>query len=141
MSQKKVEKNYSDYLEILFGFRALETQEDQDNTLLDTLPVYFWIHDACYSIVHANQAVTERFGLFQGRKCYEYFMGKNTICNYCPSKSILEGGHDRKCTHCRRSNNTFDLNIYHVPFIYEDGKKYIIKCNIHFQKINFLDAR
>lgn len=138
MPQKKVEKHYSDILESFFGLQTLEKEDASVNTLLDELPVCFWMHDENYSIVYSNQAVEERFGPCHGRKCYEYFMGENTICNGCQSKTILSGGHDTRCTHCKRSNKTFDINIYHIPIVNEGGKKFIIKCNMHVQDINIL---
>ena len=138
MPQKKVEKHYSDILGSLFGLGTLEKEDALLNTLLDELPVCFWMHDEHYKIVYANRAVEERFGPYHGRKCYEYFMGDNTICCGCHSKPILAGGHDTRCKQCKRSNRTFDINIYHIPLVNEDGKKIIIKCNMNIQDMNIL---
>jgi hypothetical protein len=138
MPQKKVEKYYSDILGSLFGLRKMEKDDASFNTLLDELPLCFWMHDENYSIVYANRVVEERFGPCHGRKCYECFMGKSILCRCCVSKSILAGGHDTRCTYCKRSNTAFDINIYHVPLVHEDGKKFIIKCNMHIQDINIL---
>ena len=138
MRQKKVEENYGDLLERFFGLQTGVNVDASANTLLDELPVCFWMHDEQYSIVYANRAVEERFGPCHGRKCYECFMGENTICNCCQSKSILAGRQGEKCTHCKRSNKAFDINIYHIPLVNEDGKNFIIKCNMHIQDINIL---
>ncbi len=141
MAQKKVEKNYNDFLE---GFLELLTREKENpsiNILLDELPVCFWMHDEDYSIVYANRAVEERFGPCYGRKCYEYFMKENSICNCCLSKSILSGEHKEMCSHCKRSNKAFDIDIYHISLVNKDGKKFIVKSNMHIHDMSFLNNK
>lgn len=138
MPQKKVDENYSDFLEGFFGIRTLEKEDASLNTLLDELPMCLWMHDEQYLIIYANRAVEERFGQWHGQKCYEFFMGENNICNCCQSKSILAGGQDERCTHCKRSNKTFDIDIYHILLVHKDCKKIIIKSNMHIQDINIL---
>ena len=141
MPRKMVEENYSDFLESFFGLRTLEKEAASLNTLLDELPMCFWMHDEQYLIVYANLAVEERFGQCHGRKCYEFFMGENNICSCCQSKNILTGGQDKRCTHCKRINKTFDINIYHILLVNEDGKKFIVKSNMHIQDINILSRK
>jgi len=141
MSQKKVEKDDALYLECLLGLQLSEKQDDRVNALLDELPMCIWMHDEHYTVVYTNRAVNEKFGPCHGRKCYECFMGEKSICSCCLSMSILEGGHDSRCAQCKRNNNTYDINIFHIPLVSEDGKKHIIKSNMHIQDISILADR
>ena len=136
--KKKNEETYGDFVERFFEFQTPVKVDTSIITLLDELPVCFWMHDEQYAIMYANRTVEERFGPCHGRKCYEFFMGESTVCSCCQSKSILSGGQDARCTNCKRSNTTFDIHIYHIPLVDEDGKKIIIKSTMHIQNINFL---
>ncbi|TKB08187.1 hypothetical protein [Desulforhopalus sp. IMCC35007] len=138
MSQKKVQRDYADILARVFRPRTLGEEDASLNTLLDELPVCFWMHDENYTIVYANRAVEEKFGPSANRRCYEYFMGENGICSCCQSKKVLASGLDAMCTHCKRCNDALDLNIYHIPLVTEDGNNFIIKSNMHVQDISIL---
>ncbi len=141
MAQKKVKEIYNDFLEDFFELLTPEEENTSLSILFDKLPVCFWMHDEDYSIIYANRAVEEMFGPCYGRKYYEYFMKEYSICNCCLSKSILSGQHDERCSHCRRSNKAFDIDIFHIPFVSKDGKKFIVKSNMHIHDMNFLNNK
>lgn len=141
MTQQKVKESYGGFLKSFSEFQTLEREDASLNALLNELSVCFWMHDEDYSIVYANRVVEEKFGPCHGRKCYEYFMGEENICSCCLSKNILTTMLDEKCSHCKRGSKTFDIDIYHIPLVNQDGKKFIVKSNMHIQDINLLNNK
>ena len=140
MPRKSVQKDYEDLLVRIFGLGAVG-EDALTSTLLDELLLCFWMHDEDYSIVYTNCVVEEKFGPCHGRRCYEYFMGEKSICSCCLSRSVLNEGLDEKCALCKRNKASWDMNIFHIPIFTEDGKKIVIKSNMHIQDINNLYDR
>jgi len=63
----------------------------KDN-LFNSVPAMIGIIDRNYNIVHANPSFEKVFGSWQGRKCYQVYMGRETKCSDCGSAAAFEHG-------------------------------------------------
>src|SRR5690606_35317699 len=59
--------------------------------ILDLLPDGVYITSANFDIEYLNPALEREFGPVQGRKCYEYFHGRNSQCDWCNHDKVLAG--------------------------------------------------
>ncbi|MCK5125500.1 MAG: PAS domain-containing protein [candidate division Zixibacteria bacterium] len=60
--------------------------------LFEEVPFNVAVIDREYNIVHANGNFTEKFGKWQGKKCYTVYKKLHQPCDECPSEAVFETG-------------------------------------------------
>lgn len=86
--------------------------------ILDLLPDGVYITSANFDIEYLNPALEREFGPVQGRKCYEYFHGRNSQCDWCNHDKVL-AGKTVQWEWTSPKGRTFDL--FDLPFHNPDG--------------------
>ena len=59
--------------------------------IMDALPDGVYITNPSYAIEYINPAMQKEFGPVQGRKCYEYFHGRQSPCDWCKNADVYAG--------------------------------------------------
>ncbi|MBA4113023.1 MAG: hypothetical protein C0492_06645 [Verminephrobacter sp.] len=86
--------------------------------ILDVLPDGVYIVSQGFDIEYLNPALEREFGPIQGRKCYEYFHGRSSRCDWCKNQEVFAG----KTVHWEWTSSkgrTYDL--FDMPFHNPDG--------------------
>jgi len=78
-------------------------------SILDAMEDGVYVIDEDYEIEYANRSMRERFGSFEGTKCYQYLHGREDICPWCLDQNDLaeETAHSEQ--HCARGERTYEL--------------------------------
>lgn len=63
--------------------------------LFDEVPQILAVFDREYRIVKANERLTETFGDWRGRRCYDVLCGRSTRCEGCEAASVFVDGQSR----------------------------------------------
>lgn len=133
MKRNKTLDNLAHFVDLLSIARALGINRKSFDIMVDGLPVYFWIHDEKHTIIFANQAFEENFGVWRHQKCYQLIMRKESACSCCPFEKIMEHMKAEQCKLCNRGEFGYDINIFHVPIINKDGRKFVVTSTLHLQ--------
>ncbi|MDA8139460.1 MAG: PAS domain S-box protein [Desulfobacteraceae bacterium] len=64
--------------------------------LFDAIPMGVAVVDRDHTIIHANRAFEEMFGVWQGRKCYAVRKGRSEVCNQCMDFETFQDGQPRR---------------------------------------------
>jgi PAS domain S-box-containing protein len=66
-----------------------------ESHLFDEVPQIVAVFDREYRIVKANKRLTETFGDWNGRRCYDVLRGRSTRCDGCEAARVFADGHSR----------------------------------------------
>ncbi|MFA7291317.1 MAG: EAL domain-containing protein [Rhodocyclaceae bacterium] len=86
--------------------------------ILDVLPDGVYIVSPTHDIEYLNPVLAQEFGPTDGRKCYEYFHGRSSECDWCKNKAVFRG----ESVHWEWTSGkgrTYDL--FDMPFRNPDG--------------------
>jgi PAS domain S-box-containing protein len=95
--------------------RELEKQREEISEVISGLSIFNEIKDGVnvvneqYEILFANKVLEDIFGLWQGRKCYEYFENNTKVCDGCPGPAVSEGKTVWREWYCSRNGRTYEL--------------------------------
>lgn len=77
------------------------------------------IVDVDYNVIYNNEVLSDKFGVNQGLKCYEYYLGLNSPCENCPMKRALRNIAIEKEIKSTPDNRTYE--IISAPLPNHDG--------------------
>jgi diguanylate cyclase (GGDEF)-like protein/PAS domain S-box-containing protein len=87
-------------------------------SILDALPDGVYITNPGYDIEYVNPALQQEFGPVQGRKCYQYFHGRDTPCDWCKNADVYAG----KSVHWEwTTSNGQSYDLFDMPLHNADG--------------------
>jgi PAS domain S-box-containing protein len=66
-----------------------------ESHLFDEVPQVVAVFDREYRIVKANRRLTETFGEWRGRRCYDVLRGRSTRCEGCEAANVFVDGQIR----------------------------------------------
>jgi PAS domain S-box-containing protein len=66
-----------------------------ESHLFDEVPQIVAVFDREYRVVKANRRLTETFGDWDGRRCYDVLRGRSTRCEGCQAASVFADGQIR----------------------------------------------
>ncbi len=98
--------------------------------ILDELPVFLWVHDEHYTVVHANSTFRARYGDCIGKPCHRCIMKLDHVCSCCISDQVMESCSARKCSGCSCEGAATNTQTFHRPYTRKDGSKYVLKSTI-----------
>ncbi|MGL4809379.1 MAG: CheR family methyltransferase, partial [Giesbergeria sp.] len=86
--------------------------------IMDALPDGVYITNPSYAIEYINPAMQKEFGPVQGRKCYEYFHGRQSPCDWCKNADVYAG----KTVHWNWTNaQGQSYELFDMPLHNADG--------------------
>jgi PAS domain S-box-containing protein len=111
---------------------ALETISGERQRLydvLETLPIMVCVLTPDYHVAFANRSFREKFGESEGRRCYEYCVGKTQPCDFCESYTVLETGSPHRWEFATPDGDTV-IDAHDFPFTDVDGSPLILEMDI-----------
>jgi PAS domain S-box-containing protein len=108
--------------------RMLREERQRFNELMETLPVGIVLLAPDYRVVFANKFVRDRFGVPEGKRCFELFYGAHAPCPACGSRGVLEDGLPRRWELEIDGGRWYDF--YACRFREPDGSHLILKMGI-----------
>ncbi|MBW7902809.1 MAG: EAL domain-containing protein [Rhodocyclaceae bacterium] len=97
---------------------ALAAERTHLQSILDALPDGVYIVNPEHDIQYLNPVLEREFGPPAGRKCYEYFHGRSSECDWCKNADVFAG----RSVHWQwtaTNGRTYDL--FDMPFRNADG--------------------
>ena len=101
--------------------------------LFDVAPIAIATIDRDYNVVQANVAFEAKFGAWQGRKCYQVYKDRDTLCAQCTASRSFEDGKSR-VTPERGVDEDGSVTHYikhTVPIVRDSGEiSYLVEMSI-----------
>ncbi len=127
-TKEKVEKElriYQDHLENLVKERTAELEKDiivrkraeemlrieRDNlnNIFEAMEDGVYIVNQQYDIQYVNSVLIKDYGIYKGKKCYEYFHDRKEACSWCKNPEVFLGKTVRWEWYSPKSHRTYDL--------------------------------
>ncbi|MBD3343150.1 MAG: PAS domain S-box protein, partial [Candidatus Lokiarchaeota archaeon] len=106
--------------------RRAQIESDNLRNILNSMENGVYIVDNEYDIVFANEAFKKEFGKVSNKKCYDYFLERNSPCENCINDKIFNGMRYKKEWTPGKNNKIYE--IISTPIKNPDGS--ISKLNI-----------
>lgn len=101
--------------------------------LFDAAPIAIATIDRGFNVVAANAAFEAKFGSWQGRKCYEVYKDRDSLCPRCMARQSFEDGQSRVTPEVGiDEDGTITSYIKHtVPIVRDSGEiPYLVEMSI-----------
>ena len=105
---------------------ALQIERDNFKNILESMADGVYIVNADFDIQYVNPVLKKDFGIYEGRKCYEYFHGRTEACPWCKNSDVFAGKTVRWEWYSFKNQRTYDL--IDTPLKNPDGS--ILKLEI-----------
>lgn len=96
--------------------------------VLETLPSMVSLLDKRYRVVFANSSYRQRFGDFEGSRCFEARFGRAEPCERCETFLPLETGLPHQWEVTLPDGSILELHEF--PFSDRDGTELILECGL-----------
>ncbi|MEJ2719282.1 MAG: GAF domain-containing protein, partial [Deltaproteobacteria bacterium] len=110
---------------------AKERQRFYD--ILEILPAYVVLMTPDHHISFANRFFRERFGEYEGLRCFEYLFGLSEPCEICEPHKVLKTMAPHHWEWTGPDNRNYD--IYDFPFTDTDGSSLIMEVGIDITEL------
>lgn len=88
---------------------ALSIERDNLTNILNSMEDGVCIVNERHEINFVNPALEKYFGPVTGRKCYEYFHDRESVCPWCKNREVMSGTSVRWEWYSEKTRKTFDL--------------------------------
>ncbi len=88
---------------------ALRIERDKLNNIFDAMEDGIYIVNQQYDIQYVNPLLQKDFGIYEGRKCYEYFHNIQEVCSWCKNPEVFAGKTIRWEWYSSKNQRTYDL--------------------------------
>jgi PAS domain S-box-containing protein len=109
--------------------QALKASEERYRSLIDNIRLGIALVDANFNIQMVNPALHVMFGEaseapFLGKKCFQRFEGRNSVCLHCPGRVVMATGREASVESegVRRDGSRFPMVIRAFPVVDGEGK-------------------
>ncbi|MFA6349296.1 MAG: diguanylate cyclase [Candidatus Omnitrophota bacterium] len=100
------------------------------------------IIDSDYNIIYVDAEWAKFYGDYKGKKCYEYFMGKNEHCgDICGVKRALESKETVVTEEVLHKENNRPVQVTTIPFKNESGKWLVAEVNVDISELKKSEAK
>jgi len=89
--------------------KALQQERDNLLRIFTAMEDGVYIVDQQYDIQYVNPVLTNEFGPWEERKCYEYFHDRSEVCPWCKNERVFAGETVRWEWFSSRNDRTYDL--------------------------------
>jgi PAS domain S-box-containing protein len=122
--------------------QALASERSRLYSVLDSLPVFVFLHSADYAIRFANRCFVRTFGEGAGRRCYSILQNRSEPCDECRSRGVFLDQRPQNWEWAiGRIGRTYQM--YSYPFTDADDTPLVLQLGIDIteQKRNELELR
>lgn len=88
---------------------ALNNERDNLKSIFQAMEDGIYIVDEQYDIQYVNPVLTKDFGIYEGRKCYEYFHDRTEVCPWCKKPDVFAGNTVHREWYSTKNQRTCDL--------------------------------
>jgi PAS domain S-box-containing protein len=71
---------------------SLQLERDRLISILNSMEDAVAIMSPHYTVEYINPSMQSKYGAVSGRKCYQYFSGRDDVCPWCNNKEVISGG-------------------------------------------------
>ncbi len=89
--------------------KALQIERDNFKNIFKDMEDGVYIVSQQYDIQFVNSILVKEFGLYEGRKCYEYFHDREEFCPWCKNPDVFAGKTVRWEWTSPKNEKTYDL--------------------------------
>ena len=111
----------------------LEAERQRFFTVLDEMPAFIYLEAPDHSVRFANRYFIERFGDYEGKKCYELLKGIKEPCEECPALKVFEKRQAQEWESGEFRDGSI-YQIYDYPFTDVDGSFLVLELGIDITK-------
>ncbi|MCD4674476.1 MAG: PAS domain S-box protein [Desulfobacula sp.] len=97
----------------------LRIEKDNINNIFEAMADGIYIVNKQYDIQFVNTILKKDFGIYEGKKCYEYFHDRQKVCTWCKNHDVFLGKTVRWEWHSIKNQRTYDL--IDTPLTLPDG--------------------
>ena len=134
-----IEELRSEVIERLRVEEALEAERNRLFSLLDEIPAYVYLQAPDYSIRFANCHFYERFGIPEGRPCYEIIQKKSQPCEDCPTFGVFETRMPIEWEWASEDGRSYQ--VYDYPFTDIDDSPLVLELGIDITRRKQVEAQ
>jgi len=88
------------------------------------------IIDSDFNVLFVDEEWAKIYGDYKGKKCYEYFMGKSSMCENCGVKKALETKKITVTEEILMAEGNRPIQVITMPYQAEDGKWFVAEVNV-----------
>jgi PAS domain S-box-containing protein len=88
---------------------ALRIERDNLKNIFEAMEDGVYIVNQQYDIQYVNPILVNDFGVYEGRKCYEYFHDRTEVCPWCKNPDVFAGKTVRWEWFSSKKGKTYDL--------------------------------
>jgi len=134
-------KKYRDHLEAVVKERTCKIRElyRQIEFVLGSTKTGLDIIDADYNVVYIDPEWEKTYGNPAGKKCYEYFMGKDERCPGCGIKKALETEGPVVSEEVLTKEGNRPIRVITTPYQDDKGKWLVAEINVDISKEKLLE--
>ncbi|MCD6566796.1 MAG: PAS domain S-box protein [Bacteroidales bacterium] len=88
---------------------ALQIERDNLKNIFSAMEDGVYIVNQQYDIQYVNPVLVKDFGVYEGRKCYEYFHDRTKVCSWCKIHDVFAGKTVRWEWFSSKNGKTYDL--------------------------------
>lgn len=108
--------------------KVLAVERRRFNDVLDMLPAYVVLITPDHHVPFANRYFTQRFGVSNGKKCFEYLFGHSAPCENCETFKVLKTNTPHHWEWTGPDKRNYD--VYDFPFADTDGSPLVMEMGI-----------
>jgi PAS domain S-box-containing protein len=110
--------------------RELEDSRQQLETILDITKTGIDIVDSDYNLLYVDPGWQKTYGAPKGRKCFEYFMGRELPCQGCGIPIALKTKEVQITEETLVRENNRIVEVHTIPFLDKSGKWVVAEFNV-----------
>jgi len=88
---------------------ALRIERDNLESIFNAIEDGIYLVNQQYDIQYVNPVLVKDFGVYEGRKCYEYFHDRTKVCPWCKNPDVFAGKTVRWEWFSSKDGKTYDL--------------------------------
>lgn len=99
--------------------QALQLERDRLVSILNLMIDGVSIMNKDFDVEYVNPSMQSQFGVIRGRKCYQYFNGRDDPCPWCNNEEVLSGKISTRDAHSSKTGRVYE--IIDMPLKNTDG--------------------
>ncbi len=113
--------------------QSLRAERNKFQGMLEALGEGMAIISPQYEIEYQNDALIQRFGERQGRRCYRVFFDRDDPCNHCPLLGVMSSGRPCRPQARARDGRTYEWSF--SSFLDAGGRRKILVLVVDVSEI------
>ena len=110
--------------------KELENLKNQIENILEVTNTHFDIIDENLYLQYVDPVNVKKLGNYNGKKCFEYYKGRDTQCNNCGTKQAFESKKKVVTEDLLLYDEEYPVQITSIPFLNEKGQWLVAEVRI-----------